>query len=208
MYNNPSPNSQKHPTIVAIFDKLYRASVPTLMLQTLEQQQAFGVRMSGDPRIDKAMRSERTYTYMSIARMAEYFNDGVSVGLANPEDSKEIYDAVVDHLTAWSEHVKRAVHIHKAPLQDLIALDTFAHSVYKHARYYQGNEWLYNPLAQNVGDDALRSLMGSMQMGGLSMTNHRTEFERTSHEHSFIPSEAEHETLADLFKKAVIRPRQ
>ncbi|MBN3813900.1 hypothetical protein [Paraburkholderia sp. Ac-20347] len=38
---------------------------------------------------------------LSIAKMAAYWQDGMSIGLVHPRDAKEIYARISDHLYAW-----------------------------------------------------------------------------------------------------------
>jgi hypothetical protein len=58
---------EQHPNIVAIFDKLYRVTIPTRQILSIEEQRAFGVRATGDRDIDRALMNERTITWITIA---------------------------------------------------------------------------------------------------------------------------------------------
>lgn len=196
-----------HPTIVAIFDKLYHVSIPTLQMQTIKEQERFGIRVTGDRDVDNAMRSQRTYTYISIDSMVEYFREGVSVGVANMEDCKEIYEVITEHLNQWGMHVKRVVHHSRTPLNDLVLLDKFAHTVYKHARYLEKPDWLYSPLSSVYADSDIGLSMSMLSGPRFSMTENITEREFELQNSTQLAGEREHETLADIFKVTQMRKR-
>ena len=203
----PAPNVNKHPHIVALFDTLYRVSVPTRMMQSIEEQRMFGVRAVGDRAIDNALLNERTYTWISIAKMCEYFKDGVTVGVADPADCKKIYDAVNAHLETWAKYINRAIHTTKIPFEELIIMDKFATAVYKHARFQTGTSTYASIFAERMSS-ALH--MGPLNMfkRPVLMTNSRTTFEKESFQDAFIPHEAEHDSLEDMLKAASVRKRR
>ena len=203
----PSPNQNKHPQLVAIFDTLYRVSVPSRMMQSIEEQRMFGVRAVGDKAIDNALLNERTYTWISIAKMCEYFKEGVTVGVADPADCKKIYDAVNAHLETWAAYINRAIHTTKIPFEELILMDKFATAVYKHARFQNATSTYASIFAEKM-NAALH--MGPLSMFGrpILMTNTRTVFEQEAFTDNFIPHEAEHDSLENMLKAASVRKRR
>lgn len=203
----PAPELNKHPQVVAIFDTLYRVSVPSRMMQSIEEQRMFGVRAVGDKAVDNALLNERTYTWIPISKMCEYFKDGTTVGVADPADCKKIYDAVNTHLETWAKYINRAIHQTKIPFEELILMDKFATAVYKHARFQTGTSTYASIFAEKMN--------ASLHMGPLSMftrpilmTNAKTAFEKEAFADTFIPHEAEHDSLENMLKAASVRKRR
>lgn len=198
---------EKHPNIVAIFDKLYRVTIPTRMMQTIEEQRAFGVRAIGDRTLDNALINERTTTWISIDRMIEYYKDGVTVGIIDPADCKRIYEAISPHLSHWIGHFQRGVNFSNAPVEDLILMDKFAATVYSHAKYHFTTDLMATGVGEKMRTFMPLNPMNFFKSGPILTNKTKTSYEADKLAHTFNPKEAEHESLADVFKRAAIRLR-
>lgn len=198
---------EKHPNIVAIFDKLYRVSIPTRQMQTIEEQRTFGIRAIGDKTLDNALLNERTITWISIDKMIDYFKEGVTVGIIDPSDCKRIYDAISPHLSHWIGHFQRGVNFSNAPVEDLILMDKFAATVYSHAKYHFTSDVMTSGLSQKLSQFMPLNPMNFFKSGPVLTNKIKTGYEEGHLKSSFNPKEAEYESLADVFKRAAIKLR-
>lgn len=198
---------EKHPNIVAIFDRLYRVSIPTRQMLTIEEQRMFGVRAIGDRALDSALLNERTITWISIDKMIDYFKDGVTVGIVDPSDCKKIYEAISPHLNHWIAHFRKGVNFSNAPVEDLILMDKFAATVYGHAKYHFTSEMMASSIGQRLSEFMPLNPMNFFKSGPVLTNKVKTGFEEDKLKVSYNPKESEHESLADVFKRAAVKLR-
>jgi hypothetical protein len=118
-----------------IFHKLFLCRVQAIQTVSIEAMREFGTPTSGDPDFDKQMQNERVDRMLSISQMIEYWESGVTIGVANQKDTKVIYELISDHLNAWKNKLEYELNIRHAPIDDLVKLDKFANTVYRHAKY-------------------------------------------------------------------------
>lgn len=198
---------EKHPNIVAIFDRLYRVSIPTRQMMSIEEQRAYGVRAIGDKVLDNALLNERTITWISIDKMIDYYKDGVTVGIIDPEDTKRIYEAISPHLSYWIGHFKRGVNFSNAPVEDLILMDKFASAVYSHAKFHFTTETMGSGFTERMNNFMPLNPLNFFKSGAVLTNRVQTDFEKDKLSHTFNPKEAERQSLADEFKRAAVKLR-
>lgn len=120
---------------VFIFEYLYKVRIPNLQSMSPDYIKHFGMPTSGDAGIDAALANQLITTMLPISKMVDYHREGVAVYVVRQVDVKEIYDHISRHLHAWREQLEHGLNIGSAPIDDLIAMDEFANSVYDHAKY-------------------------------------------------------------------------
>lgn len=118
-----------------IFNPVFMVRVPAEALRTDDEVRVLGTPTTGNRRIDAALSSRMTTTYLNIARMAELAAAGYNVALVNHEDCKTIYDYTQNHLDAWLKLLQHSINRLQAPFEDLQKLDRFASGVFNHARH-------------------------------------------------------------------------
>lgn len=143
------PESQRD-TRWWIWKKKFLCSIPNLQSMSVEYLQHFGMPVSGNPEYDRQIASELVQRMLTIAEMIEFFNNGVTVRVCNYKDTKEIYERISDHLNTWKQHLEESWHTKGAPIDDLILMDKFAVSVYKHAKYQFTQEIVDSLLAKRM----------------------------------------------------------
>lgn len=109
------------------------ARVPLLQSMSIEQLRRTGVRVSGNRFDDANIKNEWLTTYLPISKMVDYYKEGVSVKIVNLSDLPLMYDFISKHLAAWKQQLEFGINIGNAPIDDLVAMDAFATSVYEHA---------------------------------------------------------------------------
>lgn len=131
------PENERTP-LWRIFNDLYMCRVPVFRSRTVEDIEMFGTPASGDSEYDKTMLNERRAMMLTINQMVEYYKRGVVIGLMKTEDSKKIYEVIIDHLKLWQDTLTRSPNVRpdNEVLDDLVQLDKFASAVYQHAQHF------------------------------------------------------------------------
>ncbi len=122
-------------TTTLLWDYYYRVKLPYLQTRTTDELKNLGVNVSGIPAIDNDIPNQEFVTMISINKMVEFYKEGVQIKVMDRKDTKEIYDSISKHIQAWKEYLHTGINIGAAPVEDLIALDQFANTVYEHAKY-------------------------------------------------------------------------
>lgn len=122
-------------TTVNIWEWYFKVKVPYLQSRPIELMKLIGTPVSGVKEIDKDIQNQWIVTMMPIAYMVELYQKGIPVSVVLPSDTKQIYDFISQHIYAWKRRLEVGINIGDAPIDDLIAMDEFAHLVYEHARY-------------------------------------------------------------------------
>lgn len=122
-------------TASPLFDRSFRCSVSRNLTTSDYYIETFGFVGTGVTHIDKTLKDEIIDTYINIDTMLDYHRQDIPFRLHNYDDTKVIYELIQEHLDAWKLRLDRAVNISDAPIDDLIALDKLASSVYDKARY-------------------------------------------------------------------------
>jgi len=133
-----------------IFKKLFMCRVKNIDSMSPEYIRMFGSPDSGDSVIDQETANELVIRMLSINEMVEYFRNGVVVHVVNYSDTKEIYERISNHLNAWKLKIEREFHVRDAPVADLVLLDKFASTVYKHAVTLFDNTYADSILARQT----------------------------------------------------------
>lgn len=137
-------------TTKALWDILYKVRLPYLQTTSVEYLKQFGVPTSGNKEIDKEMASQLITTYLPIVELVKHFKNGVQIRLVDHMDPKRIYDAISDHLENWKSQLTFGINIGEAPIDDLVDMDKFAHSVYEHAKYHMVDADDGSPLSKSL----------------------------------------------------------
>ena len=133
-------NSLRHDpdydTTIKIWDYLYRVRLPYIQSRSIDDLKKYGVALTGVSEIDKDIKNQLITVMLPISQMVEYFKEGTSVRICSQSDVKEIYDSISDHIMAWKDRLSNGLNLGNSPIEDLIAMDQFAHAVYEHAKYH------------------------------------------------------------------------
>lgn len=153
-----------------LFNKLFHCRVPWLASRDVEDIRRYGTPMSGDPLMDRQTNNELRDRMITIDAMVEYFKRGVQVEVTNESDTKQIYDYISAHLQAWAGVLEHSLNRGNAPIEDLILLDKFANTVYKHARWHLPKNIVESHMARG-----LRGVFGAMSKGAIFGNEHLNE---------------------------------
>ncbi|WP_144106597.1 hypothetical protein [Paraburkholderia sp. BCC1886] len=140
-----------------IFHQLFNCRVQRIATISVNEMRDFGTPTSGETEYDKQMQNERIDRMLTIAQMVKYWKEGVTIGVTNEKDTKQIYQLITDHLVAWKNRLAEELVIRNAPLDELTDLDRFANTVYSHAKY-------------QFTEEIVESILHRKMMGGMRAT--------------------------------------
>lgn len=195
-----------------IWEYLFLAKIPFLQSMPVELLRKTGVRVTDDKRDNNNIKNEWLTTYISIAKMVDYHSDGVLVKIVNHTDLPIIYDFISKHLAAWKEQLEFGINIGNAPIDDLVAMDTFATAVYEHAVHQFTRGEAESLIARHMAgiatynrqnffkDDGLRKYLGT--------ENVNVDENGVVHIGPVDDKKPERESLGDFFKDRMIGYRR
>ena len=129
------PDTNQRDTTKALWERLYLVRLPRLEVSSVEYLQTYGTYITGDKAIDQTSANHLITTMKPIHELADYHKQHVAIHLVHAHDAVEIYKAVFAHLEAWETKLRFGMNVGDAPVEDLIALESFARSVYFHAQH-------------------------------------------------------------------------
>lgn len=127
--------NRSYDTTEDIWERSFRCLVSQKQTTSEDYYKIFGQRSTGSKKHDKAIPDQYVDTYISIAKMVEYFQQGVTIQVYNYDDCKTIYEIIERHLRRWQAQFAHGINIGDAPVDDLIAMDEFANKIYDKAKY-------------------------------------------------------------------------
>lgn len=177
-------------TAAPLWERSFKCRVPQLQTTSIAYLQRVGTISSGDANVDRQLADQLLTTYKPIHEMAELHRDGIPVYLCDRGDAKTIYDLVDQHLNAWKMNMGVGLHRMDAPVEDLVALDSFANSVFGITRFdmVKGEE----------NSPFMRFLNGLSENGPLKSVDVKIVTNEEPEED--LP---QRESYADAFKKSV-----
>ncbi|MCO6704713.1 hypothetical protein [Streptomyces sp. CHB9.2] len=133
---------QKHHTAAyKIFHYFVECLIPQMYLYSQEYVQKFGLYSSGDSDVDAAAYQNLVKVNLTVHQMAGYAEQGASIALVNPDESKQIYGWILEHINDWQDEVNRDPGLRdQVPVNDLRILEEFAALIYPMARQHVQTE--------------------------------------------------------------------
>jgi hypothetical protein len=179
-----------------LFERLYMVGIRYKDTRSIEEIRHFGMPTVGVASIDAQMHNDMIDTYITINKMVEYFEQGISFFVRNPAETEEIYQVIHAYLLAWKQMLGESVNAGNVPVQDLVNLDRLAAKIYDHAvEHFPANE----PWVSSAMQDLLKSGTGR---DGLSSGKKPPPVQVIKPEDL-----KKHDSLSELFSKATYNRR-
>lgn len=118
-----------------IKNDVFRVQLKSKDIRTIEEIEIYGTYISGNNTIDDYAGDEVRVIYISIERMLEYYKKGVILYIPRQEDTDNIYKILDTYLRIWKTKLENSFHPENAPIEDLLAYETFAQSMFGVAKY-------------------------------------------------------------------------
>lgn len=159
----PNADPSKHTAAYKIFHYKFICSIAAMHLQRQEHLEVFGYVTSGDAKVDRALALADMHVQLTIAAMAQFYDEGIPFKLVDPRDSVKIYQYINQHLLDWKQHIEFSSTT-EAPIDELRKLDLVAAEVYQHARHYIQSAPFHSTLLNTIGGISARR--GGMRRRG------------------------------------------
>lgn len=143
------PDSEKTPAWW-IWRQLYMCRVNNIQTMSLDYIKIFGMPNSGHQQHDMQTANELITRMLSIADMVKFHNEGIIIRLVNYNDAKPIYEHITNYLNMWKNQLETGYHVRSAPIDDLLAMDKFANSLYAHAKHQFTQDYVDSILARRM----------------------------------------------------------
>lgn len=189
-------NNISQDTTRAIWDVYYWVRVPQSQMTSVEYLKQMGTPLTGDPGVDKEVWNQLITRQMVIADMVDLHKGGALIKIVHQPDVLKIYRALEAHLDLWLNYLQAGQNVGIAPMDDLWAMDRFAHEIYDHAK------WHLTP-------EALPDFFGAQTKGALGITRQtffkpgvRPPVDETPCE-SKAPEPPKRQTLGEFLKNSV-----
>lgn len=115
-----------------IFHKSYLVRVKNIDTLDKEYIQQRGLPYTGDHVLDSTFANEIIDKYVTIAQMAEWFSQGITIRIKNESDMIEIYQVIYKHLQSFQQALDSSYNISSVPVEDLKKLSNFASTIFPH----------------------------------------------------------------------------
>lgn len=114
----------------------YEVEVPEGSIYSKAEMDVWGPFVTGDAEIDRKRAKQRTRVIRTIDEIVEHYHDGDKPILCNPRHAYDIYNIIVEHLNDVRDYAQSGVFQNMPPMEDLVALDKYAESIFDIARRY------------------------------------------------------------------------
>ncbi|MNZ64266.1 hypothetical protein D3C78_824330 [compost metagenome] len=126
-----------HSAAYKIFHYFVEALIPQMYLYSQEYVQKFGLYSSGDEAVDAAAYQNMVKANLTVAQMADHMAQGATIALVNPDESKQIYGWILEHINDWQDEVNKDPGLRdQVPVDSLRTLEEFAAMIYPMARQH------------------------------------------------------------------------
>lgn len=118
-----------------IWDRLYDVLIPDQLTLSREYISKFGVHTTGDKKSDQLLSSNFTQVKISVARILEYYDDGIEIQIPSRDDMIKIYKDIELYIAEWREHIKYDINLAVSKNKDfLLSLDKLSKDLYNKAK--------------------------------------------------------------------------
>lgn len=100
MKSFPSRHAEK------IWDHLYTVLIPDQLTLSEDYLRVFGTHLTGDAEKDKELSTTFTTVMIPIARILEYYEDGLEIQIPDRKDMIQIHKSIEEYLDEWKDHIK------------------------------------------------------------------------------------------------------
>lgn len=173
-----------HSAAYKIFHYWFDVTIPAMFLIDRELAERFGTYCSGDRVVDQHAPLSMSRARLTIADMAEKFDEGASISLVVPQDAVRIYAYVNEHLLDFKRTHDINYNLRQLPIEDLRKLEAFAKEIYKIARHF---------MPEGTETSALFTKLNRLGGGRRMRRSNRTE--------AVVALPAEHNPIMDALTK-------
>ena len=121
-----------------IWNKLYTVLIPDQLTLSKEYLSKFGTHVTGNKEVDNMLSTNLTTVMIPVAKILEYFDNGVEIHIPSREDMIRIHKDIELYLGEWRDHIKFDINLSLSEHKTLIlSLEKLSKHVYDKARYFE-----------------------------------------------------------------------
>lgn len=119
---------------VRIWEDLHDVLIPDQMTLNPAEIRTFGIRSSGDKKVDAMMASNFILVKIPIIDILKYFDHGIDIQIPSRETMIKIYKDIQLYLDEWQEHIKTDINSSAQQHKNLLSnLDKLAKRIHEKA---------------------------------------------------------------------------
>ena len=141
-------NLVKEDTTYDIWCERHRVKMNELESRRISDIKIFGVSVTGNKKIDEALKNQHIFRWITIDQMVDYNEQSCLMGFKDISDLKKIYQALYRHMLAWRRALGFGVNIYGSPIEDLLAMDRFCDNIWTKICYHITNSDFSNDTRQ------------------------------------------------------------
>lgn len=182
-----------------VFHVRYFVSVPYIHTRSKDDLREFGMPSSGYKEFDTGQEHDLVKRFVTINEMLEFFLKGINVYVVDPQQTKDIYEAITEYLNFWLSNIRQTFSTNHVPLEDLQNLDKFANVVYDKAKYQ---------FTKEIVDDAMMRAISNISLVNFdTILSEAPKVIYTNHDGSVAPGDEEvvnpypkRDSMLEMFK--------
>ena len=145
MHSVIEPASMKiRDTTYYLWDVTFRCKTPYLQTTDIEYIKHFGMHTTTHMDIDRVLANQWIDTMLPIVKMVEYHQKGIPFRIVKDKDVKTVYEYIENHLQAWANAPKLSLNFTDIPVDDLIAMNEFANTLFPLVKQKYADENIKN----------------------------------------------------------------
>lgn len=124
----PSRHAEK------IWDRLYTVLIPDQLTLSEDYLRIFGTHLTGDREADRELTTTFTTVMIPIARILEYYEDGLEIQIPSRKDLIQIHKDIEAYLDEWKDHMKYDINTDTNKFRSFImSLEKLSKDIYNKA---------------------------------------------------------------------------
>lgn len=121
-----------------IWNNLYTVLIPDQLTLSEDYLRIFGTFTTGDKEVDKGLLNSFTTVMIPIARILEYYEDGLEVQIPDRKDMIQMHKDIESYLDEWRERITYDVNTNMEQHKKLITgLERLSKDIYNKASRHE-----------------------------------------------------------------------
>ena len=137
-------------TTYYLFDVVWECKIREIDRISEMEFKLFGNPTTGNAEFDRSEMYNWVDVMLPISEMVERFRKGVPIRIKYYDQTEQIYEYIQRHLEAWADRLGNGINIMAAPIDDLVAMNDFANSLFPYARAYIDTEATGSPFMRAI----------------------------------------------------------
>lgn len=118
-----------------IWERLYTARIPNIPTMDTDYIKTRGIHVTNDRNIDKMIKTDKVTVMIPIAKILEYYTEGIEIEILSREDLLSIHKSIELYLDEWKQHLTYDINLDKNQYKELlVSLEKLSKDIYERAK--------------------------------------------------------------------------